>query len=193
MSLTASEIAAKLNLQAHHQGGFYSETFRDDSVLLQKSQLPPQYNGDRPVSCSMNFLIPSGSVCRAHRIPGSETWHYYLGESLTIVELNEKDGGVKLTRLGPDLSDGEIPQYTVPFGSDVWVGAFPTHDFSIFSDKEFIKASERDGESHYSFVGLTCAPAFHLEDYELAKSSDLIPHFPHLEPLLNALIYHDSE
>ncbi|CAL0306939.1 unnamed protein product [Lupinus luteus] len=193
MSLSASEIATKLNLQAHRQGGFYTETFQDDSILLQKSQLPTEYKGDRHVSCSMNFLIPSGTVSRAHRIPGAETWHYYLGESLTIVELNEKDGGVKLTRLGPNLSEGEIPQYSIPFGSDVWVGAFPTHDFSISSEKEFIKAPERDGESHYSFVGLTFAPAFHLEDYELAKPSDLGPHFSHLQPLLDALIYHDSD
>ncbi|OIW18760.1 hypothetical protein TanjilG_13514 [Lupinus angustifolius] len=193
MSLSASEIVEKLNLEAHHQGGFYTETFQDDSILLHKSQLPSEYKGDRHVSSSINFLIPSGSVSRAHRIPGAETWHYYLGESLTIVELNGKDGDVKLTRLGPNLSEGEIPQYTVPYGSDVWVGAFPTHDFSIFSEKEFIKAPERDGESHYSLVGLTFAPAFHLEDYELAKPSDLIPHFPHLEPLLDALIYIDSE
>ena len=44
----ASEIVAMLNLPAHPEGGFYSETFRDNSIVLSKSQLPPkcdlQYN-----------------------------------------------------------------------------------------------------------------------------------------------------
>ena len=39
---SASEIVAKLNLAAHPEGGFYSETFRDHSILLSKSQLPPE-------------------------------------------------------------------------------------------------------------------------------------------------------
>lgn len=40
--VTASEIAAKLNLKPHPEGGFYAETFRDPSIILSKSQLPPQ-------------------------------------------------------------------------------------------------------------------------------------------------------
>ncbi|KAL6585700.1 hypothetical protein OROMI_002344 [Orobanche minor] len=39
---TKSEIVAKLNLKPHPEGGFYSETFRDTSVFLSKSHLPPQ-------------------------------------------------------------------------------------------------------------------------------------------------------
>lgn len=44
---TASEIVAKLNLKPHPEGGFYSETFRDHSVHLSKSHLPPE--------CKSNF------------------------------------------------------------------------------------------------------------------------------------------
>lgn len=39
---SASQVVAMLDLKAHPEGGFYSETFRDDSVVLTKSQLPPQ-------------------------------------------------------------------------------------------------------------------------------------------------------
>lgn len=41
---TASEIAKKLKMTPHPEGGFYIETFRDTSVLLSKSQLPSQCN-----------------------------------------------------------------------------------------------------------------------------------------------------
>ncbi|PON66014.1 hypothetical protein PanWU01x14_112410 [Parasponia andersonii] len=84
-----------------------------------------------------------------------------------VVELNDKDGGVKLTCLGPDLvGDTQQPQYTVP--RNVWFGAFPTKDISISIDGTLLKSAPRDAESHYSLVGCTCAPAFQFQDFELA-------------------------
>ncbi|PNY14050.1 hypothetical protein L195_g010721 [Trifolium pratense] len=83
MSLSASEIAQKLNLQPHPEGGFYAETFRDHSVQLSTSQLPSEYKVDRPVSTCIYFLLPSGNMSRLHRIPCSEVWHHYIGEPIT--------------------------------------------------------------------------------------------------------------
>ncbi|KAJ1418803.1 Ubiquinone biosynthesis protein COQ9 [Sesbania bispinosa] len=187
MTLSASEIAGKLNLQPHPEGGFYAETFRDHSVHLSKSHLPPEYKVDRPVSTSIYFLLPSGSVSRLHRIPCAETWHHYIGDPITIVELNEKDGSVKFTCLGSDLSENQIPQYSVP--PNVWFGSFPSKDFSVSGDGGFVKAPPRDGEVHYSLVGCTCAPAFQFQDFELAKRSYLITRFPQLENLITALTF----
>ncbi|KAK7265456.1 hypothetical protein RJT34_33076 [Clitoria ternatea] len=188
MSLRASEIAKKLNLQPHPEGGFYAETFRDHSVHLSTSLLPPQYKVDRPVSTSIYFLLPSASVSRLHRIPCAETWHHYIGEPITVVELNEKDGGVKFTLLGSDLSENQVPQYTVP--PNVWFGSFPTKDFSVSPDGgRFIRSEPRDCEIHYSLVGCTCAPAFQFQDFELAKRSFLLARFPQLESLVTALTF----
>ncbi|KAM4087607.1 hypothetical protein ACB094_07G007700 [Castanea mollissima] len=106
---SASEIVAKLNLAAHPEGGFYSETFRDNSIVLSKSQLSPQYKVERAVSSCIYFLLPSGNVSRLHRLPCAETWHFYMGEPITVVELNDKDGQVKLTCLGPNLLDNQQP------------------------------------------------------------------------------------
>lgn len=187
---TASKLVAKLNLKPHPEGGFYRETFRDSSLLLSRSHLPPTYKVDRPVSTSIYFLLPSASVSHLHRIPCAETWHFYLGEPITIVELNESDGDVKLTRLGPDpLADnGEVVQYTVP--PNVWFGAFPTNDIEIsFDMKSLVKRAPRDGESHFSLVGCTCAPAFQFEDFELAKRHHLVSKFPDHEPLISLLTF----
>lgn len=93
--LRASEIAQKMNLKSHPDGGFYIETFRDNSITLIKSQLPSPYKVDRAVSTAIYFLLPSGSVARLHRIPCAETFHYYMGERITVMELNERDGNVK--------------------------------------------------------------------------------------------------
>ncbi|KAL1371738.1 hypothetical protein HN51_001968 [Arachis hypogaea] len=188
MSLKASQVATKLNLQPHPEGGFYAETFRDGSVQLSKSQLPPQYKVDRPVSTSIYFLLPSGSVSRLHRIPCAETWHHYIGDPITVVELNEKDASVKFTQLGSNLNENEVPQYTVP--PNVWFGSFPTGDFNASPEgSSFVRGEAKDSERHYSLVGCTCAPAFQFQDFELAKRSDLVSRFPQLDQLITALTF----
>ncbi|KAK8941930.1 hypothetical protein KSP40_PGU017894 [Platanthera guangdongensis] len=185
--MKASEIAATLDLKPHPEGGYYAETFRDHSVTLSKSQLPDQYKVDRPVSTSIYFLLPSGSASHLHRIPCAETWHFYMGEPLTVVELHD-DGLVEYTILGSNLEAGHRLQHSVP--PHVWFGSFPTLDFSSYSTDGSIlaKAPSRDPELHYSLVGCTCAPAFQFEDFELAKLTDVIPLAPKAGPLLDYLV-----
>ncbi|KAL9259001.1 hypothetical protein AKJ16_DCAP07520 [Drosera capensis] len=185
MMMRASEIVKKLNLKAHVEGGFYDEVLRDNSVILSKSLLPPQYKVDRPVSTSIYFLLPSGSVSNLHRIPSAETWHFYLGEPITIVELDDRDGSVKLTCLGPNLAEDQKPQYTVP--PNVWFGSYPTKDIIVSLEGLATKAMPRDFDSHYALVGCTCAPAFQYEDFELAKRSELTSLFPAYESLISLL------
>nr|GMC55872.1 uncharacterized protein LOC109190715 [Ipomoea batatas] len=189
---TVSKLVAKLDLKSHPEGGFYSETFRDFSVHLSKSHLPPTYKVDRPVSTSIYFLLPSGSVSHLHRIPMAETWHFYAGESITVVELNETDGSIKLTGIGPDpLADDQQVQYTVP--PNVWFGAFPTKDIDISADKKkAVKNPPRDAEKHFALVGCTCAPAFQFDDFELAKRSYLVSCFPEYESLISLLTFGET-
>ncbi|KAJ4754270.1 RmlC-like jelly roll fold protein [Rhynchospora pubera] len=183
----ASEIVATLDLKPHPDGGFYSETFRDPSISLSKSHLPNRYKVDRSVSSAIYFLLPSGGIAHLHRIPCAETWHYYGGEPLTVFELQD-DGNVKLTVVGPDLEAGHRPQYTVP--PNLWFGAFPTLDLASYTSdgSALSKAPSRDPESHYCFVGVTCAPAFQYEDNELATRDGMISLAPHAEPFINYLI-----
>lgn len=49
--MTATEVAALLDLKPHPEGGFYTETFRDGSITLTTSQLPPHctYMRDSPL------------------------------------------------------------------------------------------------------------------------------------------------
>ncbi|KAK3034514.1 hypothetical protein RJ639_032503 [Escallonia herrerae] len=182
-----SEVVSKLNLNPHPEGGFYSETARDSSIILTKSLLPPEYKVDRPISTCIYFLLSSGSVSHLHRIPCSETWHFYIGEPLTVLELNDKDGSVKLTCLGSNIMGGsELLQHTVP--PYVWFGAYPTKDITI-NGTAAVNNSPRDAENHYSLVGCTCAPAFQYEDFELANRSELISRFPGHESLITLLTF----
>ncbi|XP_072983716.1 uncharacterized protein [Typha latifolia] len=183
----ASQIVALLDLKPHPDGGFFLETFRDYSITLSKSQLPPHYKVDRAVSSSIYFLLPSGGIAHLHRIPCAETWHFYMGDPLTVFELYD-DGRIKLTIVGLDLEAGHQPQYTVP--PNIWFGAFPTLDVeSSSSDGSVLnKAPTRDPELHYSLVGVTCAPAFQFDDNELATRDELKALAPAAEPFINYLI-----
>ncbi|CAA7401226.1 unnamed protein product [Spirodela intermedia] len=182
---SASQIAAMLDLKAHPEGGFYSETFRDNSIVLAKSQLPPQYKVDRPISTSIYFLLPSGNVSHLHRIPCAETWHFYSGEPLTVFELQD-NGEAKLTVLGTDLESGQVPQYTVP--PMTWFGSFPTKDMESCDGNSLLLAPKRDPERHYSLVGCTCAPAFQFEDFEMASYAGVISlAVPTAEPFIRYL------
>uniref|UniRef100_A0A0E0L8Y9 DUF985 domain-containing protein n=1 Tax=Oryza punctata TaxID=4537 RepID=A0A0E0L8Y9_ORYPU len=183
---TAAEIVAMLDLQRHPDGGFYLETFRDPSISLPKSALPPRYKVDRSVSSAIYFLLPAGEIAKLHRIPCAETWHYYMGEPLTVFEVHD-DGHIKMTVVGPDLRHGQRPQYTVP--PNVWFGAFLTHDIESFTEdgRVFVKTPGRDSELHYSFVGVTCAPAFQFEDNEMATQETMKAIAPKAEAFINYL------
>lgn len=99
--------------------------------------------------------------------------------------MNEVDGQVKLTRVGPNLLENETPQHTVP--PYVWFGSIPTKDVTISVDGSQIKVTPRDAEKNYSLIGVTCAPAFQYEDSEPAKQSELVAKFPNYEPLISLL------
>ncbi|KAK9075937.1 hypothetical protein SSX86_004267 [Deinandra increscens subsp. villosa] len=184
-SLTTSEIITKLNLQPNSEGGFFVETFRDASINLSTSQLPPRFKVGRPISTAIYYFLPSGNVSNLHRIPSAETWHFYLGEPITILEIDDKNGSVKFTCMGHDIGENQQLQYTVP--PDVWFGAFPTRDYDILADNRVVKNALRDTQKHFSLVGTTVAPAFEPNDFVLAKRSQLISRFPALESLISII------
>lgn len=43
------------------------------------------------MSSSIYFLLPSGDASRLHRIPMAETWHFYLGEPITVCPDHSSD------------------------------------------------------------------------------------------------------
>jgi len=189
-TLTCEQTRELLDMQPHPEGGFFKETSRDTSVALSKSILPPQYKVDRAISNAILFLHPSGSVIHLHRIPCAETWHFYLGEPLTVFEL-DPNGVIKQTVLGSDLRAGQTLQYTVP--PFVWFGSYPTRDIESFSNDGslLVKAQPRDPETHYSLIGCTCAPAFQFEDCEMAKRSELLSINSAPKPFIEYLTYSD--
>ncbi|PWA56544.1 rmlC-like jelly roll fold protein [Artemisia annua] len=54
---------------------------------------------DRPLSTDIYFSLPTENVSNLHRSPSAETWHFYLGEPITILEIDDKNGSVEFTNM----------------------------------------------------------------------------------------------
>jgi predicted cupin superfamily sugar epimerase len=101
--LDADGVIARLGLQPHPEGGWYSETFRD-----------PQPDA-RGYSTAIYYLLRAGERSHWHRVDATELWHFHAGAPLAIGL--SADGTALETRvLGVDLERGERPQIVVPTG-----------------------------------------------------------------------------
>ena len=137
--MTAAGIIAALGLARHPEGGWYAETFRDNS-------------GDGPAggrghSTAIYFLLEGGDLSVWHRVrDAAEVWHFYAGATLEIRVFDETEGTVSFT-LGNDLAAGERPQTVVP--ANRWQTARSLGDWTL--------------------VGCTVAPGFDFSQFELAE------------------------
>jgi predicted cupin superfamily sugar epimerase len=109
--VTAEEVARRLGLQPHPEGGFYRETFRDAA------------------STAICYLLRAGDVSAWHRVVNAaEAWHHYAGAPLELT-LSPDGGGRETVRLGSDLAAGELPQAVVPAGA--WQTARSLGDWTL--------------------------------------------------------------
>jgi hypothetical protein len=149
-------LVNKLNLEPHPEGGYFKEVYRSSDIITQKA-LPEGFLGDRTIATAIYFLIEKNNFSALHKIKSDETWHFYYGDALEVIEIDE-NGVLKYTAIGNNLLAGETFQYTVKantwFGSRVKIGG------------------------KFSLVGCTVAPGFDFNDFELGKKEDLLKLYP---------------
>jgi predicted cupin superfamily sugar epimerase len=103
--VTGAEVAARLGLERHPEGGRFRENFRDTA------------------STAIYFLLERGEVSRWHRVAQAEAWHFYAGAPLEL----RIDRATY--RLGADLAAGERPQIVVP--PRAWQSARSLGDWTL--------------------------------------------------------------
>jgi uncharacterized protein len=101
-SLTADDVIRLLQLQAHPEGGYFRETFRD-----------PAKGVERSASTAIYFLLKQGEISAWHRIDAVEVWHWYAGAPIRL-QIRDGEKPVETILLGSDLLNGERPQAVVP-------------------------------------------------------------------------------
>ena len=156
------EIIRSLNLTKHPEGGYYREIYRSNEfipveVLENRKNTKKPY---RNISTSIYYLLVNSDVSLFHRIKSDEIWHFYQGSPLILHILDEEKQEYRNITLGKDL----VFQVVVP--KNVWFSA------------------EILDKSSYSLIGCTVSPGFEFEDFEIAKSQNLISKFPQWENLI---------
>lgn len=163
--MNVETLVKQLELLPHPEGGFYKETYRS-SLTLSRECLPTGFNGERNIATGIYFLIEKGNFSALHKIKSDETWHFYAGDALEVIEISE-NGIVTITAIGPDILKGETFQYTVK--ANTWFGS-----------------RVRDGGG-FSLVGCTVYPGFDFNDFEMAGRHELIKRFPQHQTLITEL------
>ena len=138
-----------LGLEAHPlEGGFFRETFRD------------------PSSTAIYYLLTPETFSEMHRLPGAEVFHHYLGDPVSMLQIDEAGRGRTL-RIGRDLAAGMRPQVVVPGGT--WQG------------------SRLEAGGRLALLGCTVAPGFDYADYEPGEREALVALCPDFAETIRAL------
>lgn len=154
--MDVKELIQKLQLKAHPEGGFYSETYRStESIVTDSGKV-------RNTSTAIYYLLENEDKSHFHRIQSDELWFFHQGQPL---EINVIIGTqFKIILLGNDIEKGEVPQAIIPANS--WF------------------ASSIKNATGFSLVSCTVAPGFDFEDFELASRENLIQEYPHLKTII---------
>jgi predicted cupin superfamily sugar epimerase len=158
--VSANYLIENLELIKHPEGGYFKEVYRSNENL---SHLPKRFSGERSTATSIYFLLNEKDKSHLHKIRSDETWHFYSGSSVIIHMINE-NGEYSKVVVGPNISEAEVFQFTIPF--NVWF------------------AAELVDKSSFGLFGCTVAPGFDFQDFELAKAADLVSVCPSEEEMI---------
>jgi len=151
--MTAEEVIKKFKLEPlPEEGGFYRETYRDPRKVLDDT---------RSASTCIYYLVTPEEFSGLHAVKSTETFHFYAGDPVKMVQLTESGEYSEVT-MGSDLSKNHQPQVIVP--PYVWQGT---------------KLLEGGA---WALVGCSVAPGFEFEDFLGGSRAELSEKFPnHLQ------------
>jgi predicted cupin superfamily sugar epimerase len=155
--MTADEVKQLLQLQPLAiEGGFFRETYRS-RWNVSAEYLPDGIRGPRSIGTAIYYMVTPETFSALHRLPGSEIFHFYLGDPAIMLQLLP-DGSSRTITLGSDLAGGQQPQVVVRGG--VWQGC------KLASGGKF------------ALMGTTMSPGFDYADYETGVRDELIAQYP---------------
>jgi len=149
--MTADEIKVALRLEPHPvEGGFFRRTYTSVGMV----ELP---RGVRAMGTAIYYLLEPGTFSEMHVLDSDETFHFYLGDPVEMLQLYA-DGRSAVFTLGADLRAGQDVQLTVPAG--VWQG------------------TRLVGDGKVALLGCSVTPGFDFADYRGGSFAELAGRWP---------------
>jgi hypothetical protein len=155
--MTAEDVIRILQLvPLEMEGGFFRETYRSH-LTVPAGLLPPEYTGARSLGTAIYYMVTPESFSRLHRVPGTEVFHFYLGDPAEMLQLLP-DGSSQTVTLGTNLDEGERPQVVVRGG--IWQGC------------------KLKPGGKFALLATTMSPGFDYADYENGDRAMLVKQYP---------------
>jgi predicted cupin superfamily sugar epimerase len=155
--MTADEVREMLKLTPLQlEGGFFRETYRS-RWQVSKEYLPEGTHGSRSIGTAIYYMITPETFSTLHRLPGTEVFHFYMGDPAVMLQLHP-DGSSRTVTLGSDLASGQEPQVVVC--GNVWQGC------------------RLAPGGRWALMGTTMSPGFDYADYQTGVRGELIAQYP---------------
>jgi predicted cupin superfamily sugar epimerase len=155
--MTADEVRKLLQLTPLElEGGFFRETYRS-RWQVPTEYLPEGTGGSRSIGTAIYYMITLETFSTLHRLPGTEVFHFYLGDPAVMLQLHP-DGMSRTVTLGTDLAAGQEAQVEVR--GNVWQGC------------------RLAPGGKWALMGTTMSPGFDYADYETGVPEELIAQYP---------------
>lgn len=155
--MTAEELIRFLGLEPLTiEGGYFRRTYCSDEVIPQPS-LPRRYVVDHPFGTCIYYLLTKQTFSQFHSLLSDETYHFYLGDPVELVELHP-NGECSTTILGQDIMNGQKVQHTIPRGT--WQASYL-----------------REG-GEWALLGCTVSPGFDDNDFVKGNWEQLLRTHP---------------
>lgn len=113
--MKAEDLIEYLGLEPLHEGGYFRRSYVSDEYVPQPS-LPNRYVVDHPFGSCIYFLLTDQTFGEFHQLTSDETYHFYLGDPVELVELMPT-GDSRTTVLGQEILSGQKVQHTVLRGT----------------------------------------------------------------------------
>jgi hypothetical protein len=157
--MTADDVKRLLQLTPLElEGGFFRETYRS-RWQIAGDHLPEGIRGRRSIGTAIYYMVTPESFSTLHRLPGTEVFHFYLGDPVVMLQLHP-EGKTQTVTLGQDLAAGHQPQVVVR--GSVWQGC------------------RLASGGRWALLGTTMSPGFDYADYETGVPDELIAQFPNV-------------
>lgn len=151
MNAEAAKIVETLGLiPLPQEGGFFAPTWSSTAELA----------GGRRAGSAIYFLVTPAGFSALHRLRTGEVWCFHAGDPVDHCQLCSDGSGMKVTRLGANVLQGQTPQVAVDGG--VWQGA----------------RLAVDGAVGWALMSCFMAPAWDEREFELGSRAALVGEFP---------------
>jgi predicted cupin superfamily sugar epimerase len=180
--LPAEQVAARLNLQSHREGGFFRETYRSPFQVGTDA-------GPRPLSTVILYLLTSDDPSRFHRLRSDEMWYYHAGGPAEMVLL--APGGAQVAAVNLQVIGLDSPQLLVPAGH--WLASRVIAEDQVdwgagrAPERRWTADRRTSLESRWTLVSCMVSPGFEYDDFELAQREVLLSQFPQARRIIKSL------